>query len=112
MSQFAPQPSDEIAIATIRALSADVVGKANSGHPGTSPIPKQIVQTIQLVSAFRCPYGSGPRRARPFHPVCRVPIIALSCAQSRHSFVNANPKNSKWFNRDRFVLSNGCVCAS
>lgn len=23
------------------------------------------------------------------------------------SFLNANPKNSKWFNRDRFVLSNG-----
>ena len=25
------------------------------------------------------------------------------------SFLNANPKNSKWFNRDRFVLSNGFV---
>ncbi|KAF8201481.1 transketolase [Pholiota molesta] len=26
-----------------------------------------------------------------------------------HTFLNANPKNSKWFNRDRFVLSNGCA---
>lgn len=26
-------------------------------------------------------------------------------------FINANPKNSKWFNRDRFVLSNGHACA-
>ena len=34
MSKFAPQSSDEISIATIRALAADVVGKANSGHPG------------------------------------------------------------------------------
>ncbi|KAJ7905291.1 transketolase [Mycena olivaceomarginata] len=25
-------------------------------------------------------------------------------------YVNANPKNSKWFNRDRFVLSNGHAC--
>jgi len=25
-------------------------------------------------------------------------------------FFNANPKNSKWFNRDRFVLSNGHAC--
>ncbi|KAJ6547356.1 transketolase [Mycena capillaripes] len=25
-------------------------------------------------------------------------------------FLNANPKNSKWFNRDRFVLSNGHAC--
>ena len=28
---------------------------------------------------------------------------------SEVSFFNANPKNSKWFNRDRFVLSNGYV---
>jgi transketolase len=26
-------------------------------------------------------------------------------------FFNANPKSSKWFNRDRFVLSNGHACA-
>ncbi|CAA7267654.1 unnamed protein product [Cyclocybe aegerita] len=26
-------------------------------------------------------------------------------------FLNANPKDSKWFNRDRFVLSNGHACA-
>lgn len=26
-------------------------------------------------------------------------------------FFNANPKDSKWFNRDRFVLSNGHACA-
>lgn len=26
-------------------------------------------------------------------------------------FVNANPKDSAWFNRDRFVLSNGHACA-
>ena len=37
MSKFAPQSSDEISIATIRALAADVVGKANSGHPGAYP---------------------------------------------------------------------------
>ena len=42
MSQFVPQPSDEIAIATIRALAADVVGKANSGHPGASELPDPI----------------------------------------------------------------------
>jgi transketolase len=34
MSNFAPQPADEISIATIRTLAADVVAKANSGHPG------------------------------------------------------------------------------
>ena len=34
MSGFVPQPADDVAIATIRTLAADVVGKANSGHPG------------------------------------------------------------------------------
>lgn len=33
MSNF--NKTDEVAIATIRTLAADVVGKANSGHPGT-----------------------------------------------------------------------------
>ncbi|KAJ8078536.1 Transketolase [Marasmius tenuissimus] len=71
MSSFTPAPSDDIAIATIRALSADTVTKANSGHPGA-------------------PLGMAP-----------VAHVLFS------RFVNANPKNSKWFNRDRFVLSNG-----
>ncbi|KAK1222790.1 Transketolase [Marasmius sp. AFHP31] len=75
MSSFTPAPSDDIAIATIRALSADTVTKANSGHPGA-------------------PLGMAP-----------VAHVLFS------RFVNANPKNSKWFNRDRFVLSNGHGCA-
>ncbi len=37
MSKFAPQSADDISIATIRALAADVVAKANSGHPGAHP---------------------------------------------------------------------------
>lgn len=35
MSSFAPHQSDDVAIATIRTLAVDIVGKANSGHPGT-----------------------------------------------------------------------------
>jgi hypothetical protein len=34
MTSFVPHPTDSAAIATIRTLAADVVGKANSGHPG------------------------------------------------------------------------------
>ncbi|KAJ6623427.1 transketolase [Mycena sp. CBHHK59/15] len=71
---FAPHSSDAAAIATIRTLTADVVAKSNSGHPGA-------------------PMGMAP---------------AAHVLFSR--FVNANPKNSKWFNRDRFVLSNGHAC--
>ncbi|KAF9228017.1 transketolase [Gyrodon lividus] len=75
MSSFTPQPADANCIATIRTLAADVVGKANSGHPGA-------------------PMGMAP-----------VAHILFT------RFFNANPKNSKWFNRDRFVLSNGHACA-
>jgi transketolase len=75
MSAFQPASFDDSSIATIRTLAADVVGKANSGHPGA-------------------PMGMAP---------------AAHILFSR--FFNANPKNSKWFNRDRFVLSNGHACA-
>ncbi|KIJ17336.1 transketolase [Paxillus involutus ATCC 200175] len=75
MSSFTTDPADATCIATIRTLAADVVGKANSGHPGA-------------------PMGMAP--------VAHVLFTR---------FFNANPKSSKWFNRDRFVLSNGHACA-
>jgi transketolase len=61
-------------VATIRTLSADVVQKANSGHPGM--------------------------------PIGMAAIAYTLWSQYYH---NA-PKNSKWINRDRFVLSNGHGC--
>ncbi|KAI0282562.1 transketolase [Russula aff. rugulosa BPL654] len=75
MSNFVPSPTDARSIATIRTLAADVVGKANSGHPGA-------------------PMGMAP-----------VTHVLFT------RFFNANPKSPKWFNRDRFVLSNGHACA-
>ncbi|KAL6309105.1 transketolase [Sparassis latifolia] len=75
MSSFIAQPTDDACIATIRTLAADVVGKANSGHPGA-------------------PMGMAP-----------VAHVLFS------RILNANPKHSKWYNRDRFVLSNGHACA-
>ncbi|KAH9977191.1 transketolase [Lactifluus volemus] len=75
MSKFVASPTDALCVATIRTLAADVVGKANSGHPGA-------------------PMGMAP-----------VTHILFT------RFFNANPKSSKWFNRDRFVLSNGHGCA-
>ena len=34
MVSFSPDALDLVSIDTIRVLAADVVGKANSGHPG------------------------------------------------------------------------------
>ncbi|PIA14098.1 putative transketolase TktA [Coemansia reversa NRRL 1564] len=43
------------------------------------------------------------------------PGAPMGCAPMAHVLfsrvLNANPKNSEWFNRDRFVLSNGHGCA-
>jgi hypothetical protein len=37
MSGYKHTPADDLAIATIRTLAVDAVGKANSGHPGWVP---------------------------------------------------------------------------
>jgi transketolase len=75
MAAFSKDPLDTLSIDTIRVLAADIVGKANSGHPGA-------------------PMG-----------LAAVSHILWS------RFLKANPKDSKWFARDRFVLSNGHACA-
>eukprot|EP00160_Parvularia_atlantis_P014991 Unigene4063_Nuclearia_a/m.12338 Unigene4063_Nuclearia_a/g.12338 ORF Unigene4063_Nuclearia_a/g.12338 Unigene4063_Nuclearia_a/m.12338 type:complete len:693 (+) Unigene4063_Nuclearia_a:119-2197(+) len=64
-----------LAINTVRCLAADMVQKANSGHPGA-------------------PMGCAP-----------MAHVLWS------KFITADPSDSQWFNRDRFVLSNGHGCA-
>lgn len=63
------------AINTVRVLTAEMVQKANSGHPGM-------------------PMGCAPMAYVLYKEV-----------------MNYNPSNPTWFNRDRFVLSNGHGCA-
>ncbi|WVQ78694.1 transketolase [Cryptococcus sp. DSM 104549] len=71
---FVPDKKDELAINAIRVLSADIINKSQSGHPGA-------------------PLGMAPAAHVLFT-----------------KFIKANPKNSAWWNRDRFVLSNGHAC--
>eukprot|EP00461_Guttulinopsis_vulgaris_P004823 UN04825 len=67
--------ADELCANTIRVLAADMVQKANSGHPGA-------------------PMGLAAVAHALFSKVMKY-----------------NPKNPKFWNRDRFVLSNGHACA-
>ena len=62
---------DDLCINTIRGLTLDAVGAANSGHAGL-------------------PMGAGP-------------MAYVLWTQ----FLKHNPRNPKWFDRDRFVLSAG-----
>mmetsp|Transcript_21248 Transcript_21248/g.27140 ORF Transcript_21248/g.27140 Transcript_21248/m.27140 type:complete len:125 (+) Transcript_21248:129-503(+) len=66
---------DQLAVNTVRVLSADIVEKANSGHPGA-------------------PMGCAPMAHVLFSKI-----------------MSYNPRDPSWFNRDRFVLSNGHGCA-
>lgn len=66
---------DQRAITTIRFLSADMVEKAKSGHPGTPMGAAAIVYTLWS------------------------------------KFLQHNPANPNWVNRDRFVLSPGHASA-
>lgn len=62
---------DQLAINTVRILSAEAIDKANSGHPGL-------------------PLGAAPTAFTLFDKIMKH-----------------NPKNPKWINRDRFILSAG-----
>ncbi|MBM7869070.1 transketolase [Clostridium pascui] len=62
---------DNLAVNTIRFLSAEAIEKANSGHPGL-------------------PLGAAPM------------AYTLWSKNMKH-----NPKNPKWIDRDRFILSAG-----
>ncbi len=64
----------------IRALAMDAVQQANSGHPGA---PMGMADMALALWGPQAVDGSGP-------------------GNLRH-----NPANPQWFNRDRFVLSNG-----
>ncbi len=80
-SQLAAYKGDALelkCINTIRVLAADMVQKANSGHPGA-------------------PMGCAP-----------MAHTLWSAAGAGMKYSASNPD---WWNRDRFVLSNGHACA-
>lgn len=75
--------SDSSCIATIRCLAADMVQKANSGHPGA-------------------PMGMAP---------IAHALWGKSTSSSGDVKFDFSPEFPLWPNRDRFVLSNGHACS-
>ncbi|KAJ7581072.1 transketolase [Mycena floridula] len=68
------------------------------------------VHDDKAIATIRTLAGDVVAKANSGHP--GAPLGMAPVAHVLFSrFVNANPKNSKWFNRDRFVLSNGHACA-
>ena len=81
LASYKGSPLELKCVNTIRALAADMVQKANSGHPGA-------------------PMGCAP--------MAHLLWSASSCGGVGRDHSAADPK---WWNRDRFVLSNGHACA-
>jgi transketolase len=81
LASYKGSPLELKCINTIRALAADMVQKANSGHPGA-------------------PMGCAP--------MAHLLWSAVSSGGVGRDHSAADPK---WWNRDRFVLSNGHACA-
>jgi len=55
---FTPGQSDDVAIATIRTLAADVVAKANSGHPGLTF--QSFILIVSSILRLGAPMGMAP----------------------------------------------------
>jgi transketolase len=71
---------------------------------GYGEIDQRAVATIRTLSADL-----------PFHANSGHPGAPMGMAPVAHviwsRFMRFNPKNPKWINRDRFILSNGHACA-
>jgi transketolase len=67
-------------------------------------IQQRCVNTVRVLSA------DTVEKAKSGHPGA-----PMGCAPMAHTlyteFMNHTPENAKWWNRDRFVLSNGHACA-
>lgn len=73
-----------------------------------SGIIKPFIQHTS-VATMRCLASDMVEKANSGHP--GMPIGMSPCGYVLWKyFLNVSPKNSKWFNRDRFVLSNGHGC--
>ncbi|KAL9181377.1 hypothetical protein ACHAXT_010182 [Thalassiosira profunda] len=81
LAAYKGSPLELKCINTVRVLAADMVQKANSGHPGA-------------------PMGCAP-----------MAHLLWSSAAAGGAGRNHSAASPGWWNRDRFVLSNGHACA-
>lgn len=70
MSGYNHTPADDLAIATIRTLAVDTVGKANSGHPGANTCFLVRDCLLAYIFSLRCANGHGTSSSYPFFSVC------------------------------------------
>jgi transketolase len=74
----------------------------------TAKLIKPYIQHT-TVAAMRCLAGDIVERANSGHPGMPIGMSPTAYVLWKY-FINVAPKDSKWMNRDRFVLSNGHGC--
>ncbi len=65
-----------------------------------------MVTNVQLANAIRALSMDAVQKANSGHPGAPLGMADMAEALWR-GFMRHNPQNPKWFNRDRFILSNG-----
>ena len=65
-----------------------------------------MAQYRELANAVRALSMDGVQKAKSGHPGAPMGMADMAEALWR-GFLNHNPKNPNWANRDRFILSNG-----
>ncbi len=92
-------------IRPISPLPSPVQEKLNRHGPMPTPAPQQPSRR-ELANAIRFLAIDAVEAAKSGHP--GMPMGMADIAEVLwNDYLNHNPNNPKWFNRDRFVLSNG-----
>lgn len=63
------------------------------------------------VNAIRCLVPALPQSAKSGHPGAPMGLAVVAYGLWGHPLMRYSPKEPAWWNRDRFVLSNGHACA-
>eukprot|EP01055_Gregarina_sp_Pseudo9_P002876 Gregarina_sp_Pseudo_9__2875@NODE_309_length_3204_cov_148_249289_g290_i0_p1_GENE_NODE_309_length_3204_cov_148_249289_g290_i0NODE_309_length_3204_cov_148_249289_g290_i0_p1_ORF_typecomplete_len710_score181_72Transketolase_N/PF00456_21/1_1e105Transketolase_N/PF00456_21/1_8e03Transket_pyr/PF02779_24/8_9e36Transketolase_C/PF02780_20/5_3e03Transketolase_C/PF02780_20/1_5e12E1_dh/PF00676_20/4_1e10DXP_synthase_N/PF13292_6/3_5e09DXP_synthase_N/PF13292_6/6_1e03TPP_enzyme_C/PF02775_21/1_4e07TPP_enzyme_C/PF02 len=63
------------------------------------------------INAIRCLAPALPQAAKSGHPGAPMGLAVVAYALWGHPLMKYSPKEPSWWNRDRFVLSNGHACA-
>jgi dihydroxyacetone synthase len=79
----------DLVLRTFRVLMADLVQHFNGGHPGYASTYK-VFEMFSIINRIRGAMG----------------MAAIGVALWRYT-MKYSPDHPEWFNRDRFILSNG-----
>jgi len=77
-----------------------------SGSPMAHPTPADVADAVQMANAIRVLSMDAVQQANSGHPGAPMGMAEIAVALW-HRHLKHNPADPKWFDRDRFVLSNG-----